>query len=259
MSLEPVTYQREGNIGILSLNRPEKLNAMTEAMGSALEMWVGRLNAEAGLRCVMVRGEGRAFSAGGDLDFLVANTERQQAENACAMQIFYQRFLALRELVMPSMALLRGRATGAGLCVALACDLRFAAADALLSVNFTRVGLTPGMGGSWLLPRLIGPAKAAELLYTGRTVSAAEALAMGLVNGVFANDALEYEGRKVALAIAEAAPEAVRETKALLRASETLSLAGALEQEASKQAKCFAGPELREGIEAIRDRRAPRF
>ena len=176
-------YRREGAIGILSLNRPAKLNAMTDAMGDALQALVPELNADPELRCLLVTGEGRAFSAGGDLDFLETNSRRDPAENEPTMKAFYTKFLAIREVEVPTIALLHGRATGAGLCFALGCDMRLAADDALLSVNFVRVGLTPGMGGTWSLERLVGPARAAELLFTGRTVTAAEALTMGLVNG----------------------------------------------------------------------------
>jgi enoyl-CoA hydratase len=259
MSTEPILYRQEGGVGVLSLNRPDKLNAMTFPMGDAIEALVPRLNADPTLRCLVVRGEGRAFSAGGDLAFLEENSQRSPEENEATMGAFYRKFLTLQDVAVPTIALLQGRATGAGLCMALACDVRIAAEDALLSVNFVRVGLTPGMGGTWNLPRLIGHARASELFFTGRTVAAAEAVAMGLVNQVVALDALEATGMAMAEQIATAAPGAVRATKALLRGTMGLSLSDELDAEAQAQAVCFASADLREGIEAIRGKRAPEF
>jgi enoyl-CoA hydratase len=254
-----VSYRREGAIGILSLDRPDKLNAMTHFMGDRLRALVPELNRDAELRCLIVRGEGRAFSAGGDLDFLIENAARTPEQNERGMQDFYTKYLALREIEVPTIAVLHGRATGAGLCLALGCDMRVAADDAVLSVNFVRLGLTPGMGGSWNLPRLVGPALAAELLFTGRTVSAEEALRIGLVNAV--HPAAEALGQAMAMArqIAEAAPGAVRECKALLRQNATNDISAALEAEAKAQAWCFASRDLQEGIAAIKERRPARF
>jgi enoyl-CoA hydratase/carnithine racemase len=256
---ETIHYRREGAIGVLTLARPAKLNAMTDAMGDAIRALVPQLNADPELRCLLVTGEGRAFSAGGDLDFLEENSRKAPQENEPTMLAFYQKFLSIREVAVPTIALLQGRATGAGLCFALGCDMRLAADDALLSVNFARVGLTPGMGGTWSLERLVGPARAAELFFTGRTVSAAEAAAMGLVNGAYPAERLFEVGMSLACQIAEAAPGAIKATKGLLRANATRSLHDALAAEASVQAQAFASEDLKEGIAAIRERRSAWF
>lgn len=250
-----IHYSQAHGIGVLSLSRPDKLNAMSHEMGDAIRALVTRLNAEGTVRCVLVRGEGRAFSAGGDLAFLERNMSQSPEANRDEMLDFYGKFLAIGELDVPTIALVHGRATGAGLCFALGCDMRFAANDALLSVNFVRLGLTPGMGGTWTLQRLVGSARAAELLYTGRAVSGLEAAAIGLVNGACAPESLLDLGQSVAAEIASAGPQAVRQTKALLRAAPSLELAAALDAEALAQAHCFAGSELREGLQAIRERR----
>jgi enoyl-CoA hydratase len=228
-------------------------------MGDALQALVPELNADPELRCLLVTGEGRAFSAGGDLDFLEENSRRSPAQNEADMQAFYRKFLAIRQVEVPTIALLHGRATGAGLCFALGCDMRLAAEDALLSVNFVRVGLTPGMGGTWTLSRLVGPALAAELLFTGRTVAAAEAKALGLVSGVYPADRLFEAGMGLACQIAEAAPGAVKATKRLLRENATRDLDEALDAEALAQATAFASEDLKEGIAAIRERRSAWF
>lgn len=254
-----IKFERAGAIGVLTLDRPAKLNAMSHAMGDAIKALVADLNADPSLRCVLVRGEGRAFSAGGDLEFLEKNAAQDPEANRAEMLAFYTKFLAIRELEVPTIALLHGRATGAGLCFALGCDVRVAAEDALLSVNFARIGLTPGMGGTWTLQRLVGPARAAELLYTGRTVSGTEAAAMGLVNHAVPADQLEARGRAMAQEIASAAPLAIRMTKTLLHDHATAPLDAALEGEAAAQALVFASEDLKEGVAAVRAKRTPTF
>lgn len=245
-------------IALITLARPEKLNALTHEMGDAIQAAVDRLNADRSVRAVLVKGEGRSFSAGGDLDFLRDNATRSEAENARGMRAFYEKFLSLRRLEVPSIAVLHGRATGAGLMFALGCDMRVASEDALVAANFVRVGLNPGMGGTSLLERLVGPARAAELLFTGRDVAMGEALAIGLVNHVVQGDRLEETAWQLAESIARNAPIAVRETKAILR-QQVGSLQEALALEAAGQAKCFATEDLLEGIQAIQERRKPQF
>ncbi|MBO9539620.1 enoyl-CoA hydratase/isomerase family protein [bacterium] len=255
---DEVRLETRGPIAIITLARPDKLNALTHAMGDAVRAYVERLNADPSIRVVLVRGEGRAFSAGGDLAFLRDNAARTEAENQTGMRDFYAKFLSLRELVVPSIALIHGRATGAGLSFALGCDMRVAAEDAKVSANFVRVGLNPGMGATYLLERLIGPARAAELVYTGREVEMGEALAIGLVNHIATSDRLEAAGFELAERIAANAPVAVRRTKALMRRDDD-ALARALDGEAAGQAACFATEDLQEGIRAIQERRTPRF
>ncbi len=254
-----VSFRREGAIGVLTLDRPDKLNAMTHEMGDRLaELLAGPAGA-ADLRCLVLRAEGRAFSAGGDLAFLEANAARAEAENADEMRRFYGKFLAIREAAVPTIALVQGRATGAGLCLALACDFRVAATDALLSFNFVRLGLTPGMGGTWTLQRIVGVPAALDLALTGRTIDAQEARSLGLVSRVVEPDGLLAYGLHFAGEIAAGAPAAVRATKALIRQAAQQELADALDAEASAQAICFAGPELGEGLRAIREKRPPRY
>lgn len=245
-------------IGILTLARPDKLNALTHGMGDAIQAAVEELNADPRVRVVLVRGEGRSFSAGGDLDFLRENAQRSPEDNARGMRAFYDKFLSLRRLHVPSIAVMHGRATGAGLMFALGCDLRVAAEDALVAANFVRVGLNPGMGGTYLLERLVGPGRAAELVFTGRDVQMGEALAIGLVNHVIQGDRLEETAWQLAESIARNAPVAVRRTKAIL-ARHASSLSEALDLEAEGQAECFASEDLLEGIRAIQERRRPQF
>ncbi|HEY9856799.1 MAG TPA: enoyl-CoA hydratase/isomerase family protein [Stenomitos sp.] len=256
--MSDVRLEIRDHIALLTLARPDKLNALTHAMGSAIQDAVAQLNAEAAVRVVLVRGEGRSFSAGGDLDFLRDNAQRSPEDNTRGMRAFYEKFLSVRQLKVPSIAVVHGRATGAGLMFALGCDLRVASEEAIVAANFVRVGLNPGMGGTYLLERLVGPGPAAELVYTGRDVLMGEALAIGLVNHVVQAEHLEETAWKLAESIAQNAPVAVRRTKAIL-AHQAGSLTEALDLEAAGQAECFASEDLLEGIRAIQERRRPQF
>jgi enoyl-CoA hydratase len=258
-SYREIRLEVEGHVAELTLARPETRNAQTEAMGVEVERAVGELNANEDVRAVLVRGEGKAFCAGGDLTFIDARTQSSADENNAAMLRFYRLFLSVRKLAVPSIALLHGAARGAGVCFALACDLRLCAADTSLALNFVRIGLHPGMGASWLLPRLVGPANAAELLLTGRSIDAAEALRIGLVNRVVAPEELLRAGRELAAEIAVSAPIAVRQTKRSLAATFDRSLDQALEEEAAAQAVDYASQDLVEGVRAAREKRSPSF
>lgn len=255
----PVTLDISGAIATLTLNRPDKLNALTHEMGDQVVEAVSTLNARPDVRALVVRGAGRAFSAGGDLDWLLENARRSPAENRAGMEAFYQKFLSLRELHVPAIAMVHGRATGAGFCFALGCDLRVASHDAVFSANFVRVGLNPGMGGSYALTQMLGPAMARELILTGREVFADEALALGLVSRMVTPEALEETTYALAQQVADNAPLAVRHAKAALRLAETHPLDTVLAREAEGQAACFASSDLVEGVEAARARRRPAF
>lgn len=258
MSL-PVILDISGAVATLTLNRPSKLNALTHEMGDLVVEAVRKLNATPEVRVLVVRGEGRAFSAGGDLDWLLENARRSEAENREGMEAFYKKFLSLRELAVPAIAMVHGRATGAGFCFALGCDLRVASHDAIFSANFVRVGLNPGMGGSYSLKQALGPSLANELILTGREVFADEALNLGLISRMVTPEELEATTYKLAQQIAANAPLAVRHAKAALRLAETAPLDVVLAREAQGQAVCFASADLLEGVEAARARRPAAF
>jgi enoyl-CoA hydratase/carnithine racemase len=258
MSL-PVTLDISGPLATLTLNRPDKLNALTHEMGDRVVEAVRTLNANRDVRVLVVRGAGRAFSAGGDLDWLLENARRSEAENRAGMEAFYRKFLSLRELEVPAIAMVHGRATGAGFCFALGCDLRIASHDAIFSANFVRVGLNPGMGGSYTLTQNLGPALASELILTGREVFADEALSLGLISRMVTPEELEATTYALAQQIAANAPVAIRHAKAALRLAQTEELGVVLAREAGGQAECFASQDLLEGVDAARARRAPVF
>jgi len=262
-----VRLEREGPIAVLTFQDPERRNAMTRAMGEAFAARLASLAREPELRAVVLTGAGRAFSAGGDLEFIRGLAEAGAADpggptrlrNRETMRSFYGLFLSVRELAVPSVAAIQGAAVGAGLCVALACDLRVAARDARLALNFTRLGIHPGMGATWTLPRLVGPAHAADLLLTGRAVDGEEAHRMGLVNRCVAREAVLDEALDLARSLAEAAPAAVRGTRAALARTPQTTLQDQLAFEAAEQARCYETRDLQEGLEAARERRPPRF
>jgi enoyl-CoA hydratase len=259
--------QGRPTIGVLTFDDPERLNAMTEAMGVALADHVAELRRDPALRAVVLTGAGRAFSAGGDLGMIGARAQSGSSEpggaprrvNRDAMRAFYKLFLSLRDLPCPTVAAVNGAAIGAGLCVALACDLRVAAREAKLGLNFTRLGIHPGMAATWTLPRLVGPALAAELLFTGRMLDGEEAARIGLVNRAVPREDVLREGLALARACATSAPRAVRGVKRALDRALSVSLEDQLSFEAERQAECFESQDLKEGIAAVREKREPVF
>jgi enoyl-CoA hydratase/carnithine racemase len=259
--------ERHDAVALIVFEDPERRNAMTEAMGRALASVLAQLGGDETVRAVVLTGAGAAFSAGGDLAMIeqkaragrAAPGEPARTANRDFMRSFYELFLSIRDLPQPSLAAIQGAAIGAGLAVALACDLRIAARDARLGLNFTRLGIHPGMGSSWTLPRLVGSAHAADLLLTGRTLDGCEAERIGLVNRAVARDEVLAQTLAMAAEIAACAPVAVRGTKRALAHSLTASLDEQLDFEADQQALCYETEDLGEGLAAARERRPARF
>jgi enoyl-CoA hydratase len=251
----------EPGVAVVVLDDPDRRNAMTVEMGEALRSTTEELGADEQVRAVVLTGEPPAFSAGGDLAMLEDYARRTREEGFDAtesMRSFYARFLSVRDLPVPVIAAVNGHAVGAGLCVALACDLRIVADDAKVGLNFSRLGLHPGMGGSWLLPQAVGTQRAAELLYTGRLVTGDQAASWGLALESLPADEVLARGVALASEIAAAAPQVVRQLK------ETLSIpAATLDEALGREARCqavnYGTEDLVEGLAAGRERRAPRF
>ncbi|HEX9888923.1 MAG TPA: enoyl-CoA hydratase/isomerase family protein [Nitriliruptorales bacterium] len=254
--------RRDDGIAVVTLNDPDRLNTMTVHMGEALEATFDQLATDEGLRVAVLTGAGRAFSAGGDLDMLEEYARRAREEGWSAedaMWSFYSRFLALRRLPVPLIAAVNGHAIGAGFCVALGCDLLVLAEDARLGLNFAKLGLHPGMGGSWLLPRAAGAQRGAELLYTGRLIDGETAARYGMgLEAVPAGDVLD-RALELAADIAASAPGVVRRLKASLRMSPQNTLEEQLRREAQVQAIDYTTDDVIEGLAAVRERRPPRF
>ncbi|MEE8582168.1 MAG: enoyl-CoA hydratase/isomerase family protein [Myxococcota bacterium] len=266
MSESLLLESRDGDVVTLTFNHPERLNAMSQRMGEAFASRVAGLLEDDSLRAVVLTGSGRAFSAGGDLGMIGGQAEHGPSDPGAArrrirdtMRTFYKLFLSVRELPCPTIAAINGHAIGAGFCVALACDLRVVAQEAKVGLNFTKLGIHPGMAATWTLPRLVGPALAAELLYTGRIVSGEEAHRLGLANRVVPKEKVVASALDLAREVAGAAPLAVRAVKRALERSPTASLEDQLSFEALEQAACFETEDAREGISAIKAKREPRF
>jgi 2-(1,2-epoxy-1,2-dihydrophenyl)acetyl-CoA isomerase len=232
-----IRYEEEGGIATLTLCRPEKLNAYTVEMGDEVVDAFARVRADQAVRAVILTGAGRGFCAGVDLDALRA----QQAGGAPGgRQLGEEDFLRvlpleLLEFPKPVIAAVNGPAIGVGVTMILPCDIRLAAEEASFGLTFAKLGLLPGLGSTHLLPRLVGMAKALELVLTARVIPAAEAAQIGLVNRVVPGAALPNEARALARAMAEIRPEVLAAAKAALRFGAQASMAEAMknEQEAS--------------------------
>ncbi len=249
-----------GNIAHIVLNNPSTRNAMTVQMGEEFRRAVEEVKLDKSVRAVVVSGAGGVFSAGGDTQFLADRIKDTPTNNVAVMRQFYSRFLCLRTLPVPVVASITGHAIGAGFCVALACDVRVASKDAKLAVNFVRLGIHPGMGATFTLPRLIGLSGASRLLLTGDTISSDEAMRLGLVSHVAESpEATDAAALKQASLIATSSSIAVRETLSTLRGNPA-DLDAALQREAEAQAACYAqGKDLGEALAALRERRTPKF
>ncbi len=247
----------DGAVATLTLDRPEALNALTVPVKVALRQAFESLSADRAVRAVILTGAGRAFCAGQDL------AEREQPDAAPLEAEVRDRYnpiiRAIRSMGQPVMAAVNGVAAGAGASLALACDLRICAEEARFVLAFGRIGLVPDSGATWFLPRIVGPAKAAELALVGDQVDATEALRLGLVSRVVPADRLLVEARALAERIAEGAPLAMALTKEALQRSATITLDEALEGEAKLQGIAGASRDHAEGLAAFREKRPPRF
>ncbi|MCB0317348.1 MAG: enoyl-CoA hydratase/isomerase family protein [Bdellovibrionales bacterium] len=245
--------------GIITLNNPDNLNAMDEVMATEFSALIDKIIAsKKNYRSIILTGSGRAFSAGGNLDMLEKKTTFTKEKNKELMENFYYSFLKILDLETPLIAAINGHAIGAGLCVASACDIRIAAESAKLGFTFTKLGLHPGMGGTYFLPKVVGYPFATELMLTGRVVMAPEAEKMGLISRIVKDDMAMAEAEKIAEEINSCGPEATKQLLMTLRKGSS-SMKQALENEANCQAINYSGDEFKEGIAAIKEKRPPNF
>jgi enoyl-CoA hydratase/carnithine racemase len=253
-----VHLERDGAVATLVLDDVRRKNAMSPELGDALAARVLELKQDAALRAVVLTGAGDAFSAGGDLGMLEKLRRASFAEARAFMGGFYQRYLSVTELAVPVVAAVRGPAIGAGLCVALACDLLIVDEQSKLALNFVQLGLHPGMGATYLTPRRVGAQRAAELLLTGCRFGGRDAVAWGMALEAMPGDRVLPRARELAAQIAESAPLAVRALKSELGVDRA-ALLGALDREAYEQAVSYGSADLEEGLRAAGERRKPVF
>jgi len=251
--------RRDGGIALVTLALPDRRNMMSAPMTASWGTAMRALRADPGVRVVVVTGAGSAFCAGGDVSWIGSEPDATVDALRTRMLPFYRTWLSVRELQVPTIAAVNGAAIGAGLALALACDLRYAADDAKLAAPFTALGMHAGMATTYLLPEVAGLAVARELLLTGRVVTGAEAVGLGLVNQAFPKADVLAEALAVAARVATAAPVATRLTKAALQSGAPGSFDTALQWEALAQPVTLATADLQEGLRAQRERRPPRF
>ncbi len=258
MTSPTVELEVQDQVAVLTLSDAARRNAMSPELGDALRARVGELCARDDVRAVVLTGAGGAFSAGGDLAMLERLRAAPFEENRRFMLDFYGRYLSLLELQVPVIAAVEGPAIGAGLCVALACDLCVVSEASKLALNFVQLGLHPGMGATYFVPRRLGPERAAALLLTGRRFDGREAARLGLVLEAVAPGTVLERARALAAEVASGAPLAVRALKAGM-AVDREALRLALEREAWAQAESYASADLAEGLAAAQARRPPSF
>lgn len=253
--------ERAPGIRVVTLNRPDRYNAMTAGMFDELERMALELGDEDDLRVVIMTGAGKGFCAGYDL----ADAAGLPRLGALAMLGLQERaaraLLGVRSMRVPVIAAVNGPAAGGGLALALAADIRIAAREATFNAAFVRIGLSAGdLGTSWLLTRLIGPAATSEICFTGRPVPAAEALELGMVNAVSEPEALLDDALSLARAITANSPGGVQLSKRAIQANmESASYAAAIELENRGQALLTQGEDVPEALAALREKRAPVF
>lgn len=252
---------RESGVATLTLNRPDRLNALTFEIYDELRNTFDALNDEPDVRAVVITGSGKAFCSGGDVhDIIGALLSRDFRGLLEFTRLTGDLVRSIRGCRHPVVAALNGTVAGAGAVIAVACDIRIAAVSAKIAFLFTKVGLSGAdMGAAWLLPRIVGLGRATELLMTGDFISADEALRIGLYNRVVPDAAVAAEARGFAERLAKGPAFALELTKGAIDREAAMDLPAALEAEAQLQAALMLDPDFKEAFEAFRDKREPRF
>ncbi len=265
MPLAPKSFLYEhdtkSSVATITLNRPERLNALTFEVYAELRDTFRVLDTESGVRAIVITGEGRAFCTGGDVNDIIGPLFERDHDGLLEFtRMTCDLILAIRECRRPVIAALNGTTAGAGAVIASACDVRIASESAKIAFLFTKVGLCGAdMGIAWLLPRIIGFGRATELLMTGDFTDAETALRIGLYNRVVPVDEVLGEARKLAEKLARGPSYALGVTKQSLNQEASLDLASALQAEAEAQADCMENPNFREAYEAFTAKREAEF
>jgi 2-(1,2-epoxy-1,2-dihydrophenyl)acetyl-CoA isomerase len=252
MSQDHLRVEQDRRVTVVTLNRPHRLNALSHDLLADLRRVLRAADRDSGTRAIVLTGEGRAFSSGADLRAGPSDAER-------VVRTYYNPLITdLLSFGTPVVAAINGITAGAGVSLALACDLRIAADTAAFQLSFVRVGLVPDAGATWLLPRAVGTARAAEMALLGRSVPASEALTWGLVNEVTDPGSLRNRSLEIAATLA-ALSTSVGATRKLLNQSPERPLSEQLDMEAIAQGKAQHGPDYLEARRAFAEKRPPRF
>ena len=259
-----ITLEKQGHVAVLTINRPEMMNALgQEGDGVEIAAACAEISADASIRSAILTGAGRAFSAGGDVKAM-KNRTGAFAGSAYDIREGYRRNIhmavkALYNLEVPLVAAVNGAAIGLGCDVACMADVRIASDRAKFGVTFLKLGLIPGDGGAWLLPRIIGSSRAAELLFTGDVIDAETAADWGLISRAVPGDTLMDEAMKLASRMAQQPPQSLRLAKTLLRHGTTASYDTIMEMSAAAQSMMHLTEDHIEGVDAILEKRTPNF
>jgi 2-(1,2-epoxy-1,2-dihydrophenyl)acetyl-CoA isomerase len=257
---EAIIVTTDRSIATIRLNRPDKLNAFGGPMREEILDALARIAAEDRIKVLVVTGEGRGFSAGGDIDQLKQFRESKNEDGfRRALAVGEKITTSLRSLPKPVIAAVNGPCAGAGFSFALGCDIRIASELATFGASFARIGLHPDWGGSWFLPKLVGTANACELIFTGSMISALQAERMGLVNRVVPHSELMRTALDLAATMAKSAPQALRLAKESIYQSLSADLEAALARETEAQIQCFHSEDFLEGLNAFKEKRKPHF
>ena len=265
---EELLCRLEDRVAIITLNRPKKKNALSDHLTPALRQTLLDLETKREVGCILITGSGDAFCAGGDIGGMGGNaskdrevSERPTAEERVRTLIHKQETLTLRlaDHAKPTIAALPGVAAGAGLCIALACDIRVACRSAFVTTAYRNIGFSGDYGGSWLLTQLVGPSKAKELFFTGRRVQSDEALELGIFNNVFDDASFENEALALAKQIASGPPIAIGFMKEHINRAVTGDLRSNLAMEADRLIRCAATSDHKEAVKAFMEKRTPVF
>jgi enoyl-CoA hydratase/carnithine racemase len=262
MTYKCLLYTVQERIVTLTLNRPERLNALGDTLRDDLYDAVSKAAADPDVRVLVITGAGRGFCSGGDVKSMKEREEATEAPPPIAEKFAPIRdriILAMRDCPKPIIAAVNGAAAGAGMNLALACDMRIASSAAKFSQAFVKRGLHPDWGGTYFLPRVVGMAKACELIFTGDTIDAAQALELEIVNAVVAPEALMEETYKLARRIAAGPPVAIQLAKRALYHNQDVDLRAALEFETFAQNISRDTEDAKEGVKAFLEKRAPVF
>jgi enoyl-CoA hydratase/carnithine racemase len=264
MRYQEILFEKNNGIALLTLNRPDIRNAITGArMISEIEDACRSVNADTAVKVLIIAAADPAFSAGGNIKEMAAKTGMFAGTPAQLMESYRRQVqripLALYDTEAPTIAAVNGPAIGAGCDLALMCDMRVASEKAVFGETFLSVGLIPGDGGSFFLPRIVGMARACEMTFTAELVDSKKALAIGLVNAVVPHDQLIGEAMALAQRIAEKPAQALRMAKRLLHMGQETGLRNLLEQSAAYQSLCHYTEDHMEALAAVFEKRKPKF
>ena len=253
-----IKLEKQGPIAILTLNRPDAMNALGEpGDGQAVKDVCDQINADKSLRCAILTGAGKGFSAGGNVKAMQARVG-SFAGNPAEVRDNYKTGVHMI-VRAPLIAAVNGAAVGLGCDVACMADIRISSDNAKYGVTFLKLGLIPGDGGAWLLPRVIGMSRACELLFTGNLIDAKTALEWGLVSKVVPGDQLMGEAMALAQSIAKQPPHSLRVAKQLLRHGTQANYDTIMEMSAAAQGLMHHTKDHEEGVAAILEKREPKF